>query len=254
VNKIATHIDGLDDMLNGGLPTERSILVLGGPGSVKTYFGLQFLLNGITQSNENGLFISLEESKKHLKEDASGFNWNLEKLEAQEKLTIIDASPIHKTEELDLPSLSLGAQTFNMQTLAETIKSAAKQIDAKRIVIDAIANLTVQYPYNFERRVAVLQLLNSISKIGSTNVITSESRAINLTRTVSTLEFLCHGVIVFHVYREGTHLVRAVQIEKMRGMAHDEQIRPYRITNKGIVVYSKEDSVEIPIEILNRTQ
>jgi KaiC/GvpD/RAD55 family RecA-like ATPase len=252
VNKVATFVNGLDEMLGGGLPAERSILVLGGPGSGKTCFGLQFLLNGINQSNENGLFISLEESKKHLREDAAGFNWNLEKLEGQKKLAIIDASPIRKTEELASPDLNLGAQNFNMQTLADNIKSAAAEINAKRLVIDAIANLTVQYPYNFERRIAVLELLYSISKIGSTNIITSESRATNLTRNVSTVEFLCHGVIVFHVYRESNHLVRAVQIEKMRGMAHDEQIRPYRITNKGIVVYSKEDSVEIPTEIFNR--
>jgi KaiC/GvpD/RAD55 family RecA-like ATPase len=254
VNKIASYISGLDEMLNGGLPAERSILVLGGPGSGKTCFGLQFLLNGINLSNENGLFISLEESKKHLTEDAAGFNWNLEKLEAQKKLAIIDASPVRKTKELDSPDLNLGSQGFNMQTLAETIESAAEEINAQRLVIDAIANLTVQYPYSFERRIAVLELLDSISRIGSTNIITSESRATNQTRNVSTIEFLCHGVIVFHSYREGNHLVKAIQIEKMRGMAHDEQIRPYRITNKGIVVYSNEDSVEIPTEIFSRAQ
>jgi KaiC/GvpD/RAD55 family RecA-like ATPase len=253
VNKIATYIAGLDEMLNGGLPAERSILVLGGPGSGKTCFGLQFLLNGITQSGENGLFISLEESKRHLREDAAAFNWNLDKLEAQKKLAVIDVSPVPKAEDHPSPDLCLGSQDFNMQTLIETIRSAAEQIGAKRIVVDAIANLTVQYPYNFERRIAVLKLLSAISK-GSTNIITSESRATSLTRNVSTIEFLCHGVIIFHVYREGNHLVRAIQIEKMRGIAHDEQIRPYRITNKGIVVYSREDLVEVPTEILTQAQ
>jgi KaiC/GvpD/RAD55 family RecA-like ATPase len=253
VNKVPTYINGLDEMLNGGLPAERSILVLGGPGSGKTCFGLQFLLNGIMKSDENGVFVTLEESRKHLREDAEGFNWKLERLEAQKKLAIIDAAPVRKTEELASPSASLGSQDFNMQTLAESIKSAAEEIKAKRIVIDAIANLTVQYPYSFERRIAVLELIRSISKIGSTNIITSESRATNLARNISTVEFLCHGVIVFHVYREGNHLVRAVQVEKMRGMGHDEQIRPYRITNGGIVVYSGEDLVEIPTEILSQT-
>jgi KaiC/GvpD/RAD55 family RecA-like ATPase len=66
---------------------------------------------------------------------------------------------------------------------------------------------------------------------------------------VSDEEFLCHGVIVFHVLREGGQLIRAVQIEKMRGTAHDQQIRPYRITNKGLVVYNKEESMDFPTEI-----
>ena len=70
----------------------------------------------------------------------------------------------------------------------------------------------------------------------------------SIDRTAMTEEFLSHGVIIFHVFHEGDRLVRAVQIEKMRGNAHDEQIRPYRISAKGMTVYSSESPLTIPKE------
>jgi KaiC/GvpD/RAD55 family RecA-like ATPase len=236
-------------MLNGGLPSSRSILVCGGPGSGKTIFGMQFLLNGISQ-NENGLFISLEESVEHLREEAAAFGWDLEKLQKLQKLALVDASPIRTIPgEVKLGDVRIGKRDFSMLSLIEIIKSTAMKVKAKRVVVDALTNLVIQYPYDFEKRMAVLDLLQAISSLGSTNILTTENRSTTLKRVVSTEEFLCHGVIVFHVFREGTQLVRAVQIEKMRGIAHDQQIRPYRITNKGLVVYNREESMDFPTNV-----
>lgn len=251
---ISTGVSGLDEMLNGGLPAGRTVIISGGPGSGKTCFGLQFLVNGIIQNNENGLFVSLEEATSHLVEEAAGFGWNLNKLIDQGSLSIVDASPIHSVPgEFKLGELKIGKKDFSMGSLIETLKSEAAKIGAKRIVLDALTNLIVQYPYSFERRLALLDLLECVSGLEATTLLTIENRSTSLSRKVSMEEFLCSGVIVFHVFREGGQLVRAVQVEKMRGIAHDEQLRPYRITNKGVIVYNREDSVEIPAEITSTT-
>lgn len=245
-----TGIKGLDEMLNGGLPSGRSILVCGGPGSGKTIFGLQFLLNGVNEEGENGLFVSLDESAEHIKEESAGFGWDLEKLEKEQKLTIVDASPIRTIPgDVKIGGISIGKGDFSMMSLMGIISSKAAKTKVKRVVVDGITNLIIQYPQIFERRMAMLELLEVVSSLGSTNILTGENRATTLTRKVSPEEFLCQGVIVFHVFREGGRLVRAVQIEKMRGMAHDQQIRPYRITDKGIRVYNEEETIEIPDEV-----
>ena len=251
MKKVTTGVSGLDEMLNGGLPFGRSILVCGGPGSGKTIFGLQFLLNGINEENENGLFVSLDESIEHIREDAAGFGWDLEKLENEQRLTIVDASPLRTIPgEAKISEIRIGKRDFNMPSLMDVIMARAMKMKVKRVVVDGITNLIIQYPQIFEQRMAMLDLLETVSSLGSTNILTGENRATTITREVSAEEFLCHGVIVFHVFREGGQLVRAVQIEKMRGMAHDQQIRPYRITDKGIVVYNKEESMDIPTEAL----
>jgi KaiC/GvpD/RAD55 family RecA-like ATPase len=253
LNRAKTGVKGLDEMLNGGLPSGRSILVCGGPGSGKTIFGLQFLLNGI-DDNENGLFVSLDESLEHIREDALEFGWALEELERQQKLCVVDASPLRTIPgEVKLGGIRIGKRDFSMMSLMDIIKTRALKIKAKRVVVDGITNLIIQYPQIFEQRMAVLDLLEAVSSLGSTNIFTGENRATTLSREVSPEEFLCHGVIVFHVFRENGQLVRAVQIEKMRGMAHDQQIRPYRITNKGIRVYNQEETLDVPNDVAMTT-
>lgn len=250
MRNVPTGVKGLDEMLGGGIPSGRSILVCGGPGSGKTIFGIQFLCNGITESGENGLYVSLDENTEHLKQDMAGFGWDLEKLEEKHRLAIIDASPIRTVPgEVRIGELKIGKRDFSMLSLIEIIKANAKKIKAKRIVVDPITTLIVQYPDSSEKRNAVLDLLETISSLGTTNIVTTENRATTLMRRVSMEEFLAHGVMILHVFHEGRELVRALQIEKMRGIAHDQEIRPYRITDKGLVVYSKESPLIVRTEM-----
>jgi len=63
MKRISTGIKGLDDMLGGGLPSGRCILVCGGPGSGKTILSVQFLCNGVTEHNETGLYMALVKAR-----------------------------------------------------------------------------------------------------------------------------------------------------------------------------------------------
>lgn len=239
--RVPTGVKGLDDMLGGGLPLGRCILVCGGPGSGKTIFGVQFLFNGAVKYGETGLYVSLDENPAHLKEDMTGFGWNLEKLERDGKLVIIDASPIRTiTGKVKIGKLNLGKRDFKMLSLIEIIKTRIQETGAKRVVIDPISSLILQYPDDSERRTAILDLFEVVTSLGTTSLITTELRATALEREVQTEEFLSHGVIVFHTFTEGGELIRAIQIEKMRGISHDHQLRPYKINENGIEVFSKE--------------
>ena len=62
---LSTGIQGLDELLNGGIPEGRVVLIVGGPGSGKTTLASQFLYKGISDYNENGIFVSLDEEKDH---------------------------------------------------------------------------------------------------------------------------------------------------------------------------------------------
>lgn len=249
--KVQTGIIGLDEMLVGGLTPGRSILVCGGPGSGKTIFGVQFLYNGITKYNENGLFVSLDEHPAHLRQNVAGFGWDLEKLEKKRRLAIIDASPIRYEEgEVRTGDLWIGKRDFTLLSLTEIIKAKVEEIKAKRLVIDPLATLTTLYQNVSEKRRIVIDLLEGISSLGTTNVVTTELRATTLGRTVEPEEFLSHGVVVLHVFHEDRELIRALQVEKMRGIAHDPQIRPYEICNDGIVVYSKESPIAVPMNVV----
>jgi KaiC/GvpD/RAD55 family RecA-like ATPase len=242
MKRVSTGIEGLDKMLKGGFPAGRCILVCGGPGSGKTIFGMQFLHYGSVEYKEPGLYVSLDEDAKHLREEMTVFGWDIENLEKNGMLAIVDASPIRKIPgTVKLGNVSIGKRDFSLLGLIEIIEKNAKKINARRAVIDPIAGLTFQYPDATERRMATLDLLEALSKLEITTLITTELKSLVLQREILTEEFLAQGVIVLHSWRSQFEAHGGIQIEKMRGIAHDTQIRPYRITSNGIEVFSEEE-------------
>jgi circadian clock protein KaiC len=85
----ATGVAGLDDVLRGGFPTGRLLLIEGDPGVGKTTLALQFLLEG-HRRGERGVYVTLSETKEELEVVAASHGWSLEGIELFE-LTPPDA-------------------------------------------------------------------------------------------------------------------------------------------------------------------
>ncbi len=231
----------MDEILGGGIPAGRVVLVVGGPGAGKTILTSQFLVNGIKNYGENSAFVSLDESKQHYYSEMEKFGWDLVKLEHERKFAFVDASPIRTIPgEVKIGKMTIGKKDFSLLSLIEGIKAGVKAIGAKRIVIDPIASLVFQFPDIVPRRNAVLDLIEALVETGGTCMITTELRAPGLERTVQLEEYLAHGVIVLQTVQVGRSIVRSLQVEKMRETAIDMQPRPYRINSSGIEVFPKE--------------
>src|SRR5512134_1876964 len=84
--KCPTGIQGLDEITGGGLPRGRATLVCGGAGCGKTLFAMEFLVRGITEYGEPGVFMAFEETAEELAANVASLGFDLEKLEAQRKL------------------------------------------------------------------------------------------------------------------------------------------------------------------------
>jgi len=236
-----TGISGLDEILNGGIPRGRVVLVAGGPGTGKTVLATQFLVNGIEKYRESAVFVSLDESKQHYYSEMEKFGCNLAQLEKEKKFVFIDASPIRKIPgEVKVGKISIGKREFSLLSLIESIGSAVKAIDASRIAIDTIAALVFQYPDIVQRRNAVLDLMEALTGTGGTCIVTTELRGAGTGRSLEPEEFLAHGVIILQTLQVGRSLVRVLQVEKMRETPVDMQPRPYKITENGIEVFAKE--------------
>lgn len=242
--RVPTGVQGLDEMLGGGLPQGRCVLVCGGPGSGKTIFGVQFLSNGAIKYGETGLYVTLDESPTHLKQNLASFSWNIESLEKDGKLVIVDASPIRTIPgKIKVGQFIIGKKDFNMLSLIHIIKTRAQEIHAKRLVIDPITMFVLQYPDVSERRNAILNLFDALTDLGTTSLVVAEMRTTALQRKIRAEEFLSHGVMVFHNFANNGRIISAVQIEKMRGIRHDKQLRPYEINENGIEVFPKESLI-----------
>jgi circadian clock protein KaiC len=213
---VRTGIEGLDGLFaRNGYPIGNSILVLGGPGSGKSIFGLQFLYQGATIYGEPGIFVTLEETPKKVERNVASFGWDLKSLVEEEKIFIMDAvTPRIQEEDQEIVKKGLG-----VDNLIKNLKEMVLSTDAKRVVIDSLSVLAFQSSDEFEMRTKLIRLAVSLSEMNVTSLIIAEAR----TNEIGTSEFppetfLFDGVIWMML--ENTSQERRIAIRKMRGTKH----------------------------------
>ena len=143
---IKTGIPGFDSILSPGIKKNSSVVVSGPPGSGKTTFGLQFIYAGAKEFDEPGIYISLSQSVEEMKSDCKSFGWDIEDLISKQKILMMDLRPFKIKDEVvgKDDSLYRGEQ-IPFEHLTKFILNSIKKIKAKRIVIDSISILGIQY-------------------------------------------------------------------------------------------------------------
>jgi len=239
---VRTGIEGLDELVGGGFPRGRVILVLGGPGAGKTILASQFLDRGITEYNENGIFVSLDESQNNYFSEMLKFGWDFKKAEEEGKFLFVDATrlsrvAILKEKMLKEEASSLRGKQLQIDKLIEDLQAKIQQIGAKRVVLDTLASLFYRFMDPIERRTAGVDLIESLSDLGATAIVTTELSYLGLERNLMDEEFLVHGVIMMQTLFSGGTTTRALQVEKMRGANVNPNLVPYTIDRNGIEIF-----------------
>jgi KaiC/GvpD/RAD55 family RecA-like ATPase len=240
--KVASGIDGLDELIGGGFPEGRVILVVGGPGSGKTIMCSQFLYKGIQENKENGVFVSLDESRKHYYSEMKNFGWDFEKAEREGKFAYVDATRMSRVAMLKETlykeeSSSLRGKALPIDKLVGDIQAKIQQVNAKRVVVDTLAALIYRFPDPVERRTTVVDLIESLADLGATSLVTTELGHLGLERSALDEEFLVHGVIMLQTLFTGGTTTRAMQVEKMREAKVNPSLVPYSIDKTGMEVF-----------------
>lgn len=242
---ISTGVKGLDEILGGGLPKGKCVLVVGSPGAGKTILQMQFLTSG-AKTDERGLYVAMDETPEQVKTNLSSFGWDIEGLEKNGKILFLDATMLRQggIRRNNVPVYSKFEDSsepkITVRFLVETITKIVKEEDIQRIAVDPVTSIMLRYDATFKKRRALLTFFDSLINSGCTSLVSTELRTGMLSRSFQLEEFLSQGVILMHTMVHAGTVVRAIQVEKMRGIAHDAQLRPYQITSKGIEVYSKD--------------
>ncbi|MBU7010617.1 MAG: AAA family ATPase, partial [Theionarchaea archaeon] len=212
---VLTGIPGVDKILGEkGIPKGHTILMCGGPGSGKTTFGIQFLYKGVTEYDEPGLYITLDEEPESIKKNMSSFGWDLEALQRERKLAFLNVSPVRAVSTEKKGLIQLGMKEFKLIKLLQAIKTGIEDIHAQRVVIDPVTMFMLQYPDETERIHAMRDLISELRETGCTHLLISELKGTGLEREYQFEEYLSQGVILLRTFLKGDKLVRMFQAEK----------------------------------------
>lgn len=234
--KTRSGIEGFDEILPGGLPKGRSIILSGPPGSGKSTFAMQFLYKGVKDYGEPGVYVTLSESPAEIRNNMKSYGWDILRLERDGKVLLIDARPFSITEEgFVAPNESLyRGEAMPFSHLTDMVLAGTRRIDAKRLVIDSVTILAMQYVNKFYIRQGLMGMVQALSNQDCTSLLISESTQEE--GKTPTEWYIAPGVILLHYTRKGDTMERAIQVIKMRGTRHGEEIYPAKITEKGFTV------------------
>jgi circadian clock protein KaiC len=231
ITKIATGIPGFDFIAKGGLPEGRTALVCGSAGSGKTIFMTQFLIAGIENCDQKGIFVTFEEQPRELRRNMLGFGWDIESYESAQKWGFVDASP-----EPEHVTTFIGDYDFG--ALLARIDHAVKSIGAKRVVLDSISSVFSHFPDSAQVRYELYRIAAALRELEVTALLTTErvETSDEIARH-GVEEFVADTVIILRNKMDGEMRRRTVEILKVRGAAHQKGQYPFTFSpNEGITV------------------
>ncbi len=237
IDRVSTGIQGFDDLIQGGFPKGSFVLVTGTPGSGKSIFGMQFIMEGL-EKGQRCLYISVEQKRNRIVNQALQFGWEFDGYEGQGQLKIIAL----KSQEL-----------YELQKINEVRKYILDN-HFDRVVIDSISSFTslpvssssiadsmgsgVQ-PSAFTEicRAHIHELIDTLQDDNVTTIGIGqrvEGRPGDTTDNVS--EFRADALIVLDASSVGTNENRTLQVKKMRETKIQIFQHNFDFTEKGIIV------------------
>ncbi|MEM2047237.1 MAG: ATPase domain-containing protein [Candidatus Jordarchaeales archaeon] len=228
-----TGIRGFDELVRGGLFKGATYLLSGVSGAGKSIFCLEFLYHGAAEFDEPGLYVSLEEHLDSILRNARNFKWNLKSLIDRQMLVLLDLSVVAVGEK----ALSLNTDVFALDGLYATMESVVKEGGIKRVVLDPISVLFLQYGNVGVVRRELNVISGMLKRHGCTSIFVTETEygKPSITR-FGVEEFMADGVFLLYWEPEGDKRSRYIEIYKMRGSPHYEGKKRFSITDSGIVI------------------
>lgn len=246
LKRVPTGILGFDGLIQGGLPVNSSTLIVGGPGTGKSIFSMNYLVNGAVKFKEKGLYVSFEQRAEDLRGQAAQFGWDFPALEKKGMLKV----------------LSISVDELTKDTIKK-IQEEVKKNKIKRLVIDSLSTLVVNAPiYVSSTNLAVedvvggnvvfsppvigdymvkrfiYDFISSLRDLDCTTLLVGEAAQNGEFISRDTIsEFASDAIIMISFEALGGEYSRSLIVRKMRGTKNDEDIHPMEIGKDGVVIH-----------------
>lgn len=229
LRKSLTGIQGFDEISNGGIPKHRLTLVSGGPGAGKTFFSMQFLINGVMEYQEPGLFVSFEETEEEILQDFASLKFPLTKIVESNKI-VLDYVHIAYSDFSE-------TGVYNLEGLFIRIQDAINRYKIKRIVLDTIETIFGLLKNQALIRNELRRLFKWLKEKGITAIVTAEKGLLeNSISRYGLEEYVADCVIILDRRQFDDISTRRMRIIKYRGASHGGNEYPFSIDERGFHV------------------
>jgi len=214
VKPLRLWIEGLDEMLGGGLPDKSVILMTGEPGSGYDVLAQQMIYQHALH-NEKIAYFSTSRSPDTLKEDMATFGWDVVGLETK------------------------GNWIFYRLSVADAIKVLSEEIpeavaEGRWVLLDSLSYLILTQKY-YSVVQAVELLLDNARKHGGIHFLLLTQK-MHDAETETTMQHLVDGVMEFTAQETAGGIDRRIRIKKMRRAVYEPRLIPFNITERGITI------------------
>lgn len=223
-----TGIEGLDEILRGGLPRNRIYLVQGEPGAGKTTLALQFLLEG-AKKGETGLYVTLSETRDELLNVAESHGWNLD------PISILELSAIEAQLGEVKENTFFHPSELELDKTAKILTDEVERVKPARVAIDSLSEfrLLAELPLRYRRQ--MLKLKQFFAGRNSTVLLLDDQSA---EASDLHIQSIAHGVftlsrlpVTYGAQR------RQIQVNKLRGVKFLDGVHDYCIEKGGLAIF-----------------
>ena len=222
---ISTGVEGLNDILGGGLPRNRIHLVEGDPGTGKTTLALQFLLEGV-KLGEAGLYVTLSETKEELIAVACSHGWSLD------ALTICELTVPEETLKPESQYTLFHPSEVELGETTKSVLDEVERVQPARLVFDSLSEmrLLARDPLRFRRQILALKQF----------FIGRQCTVLLLDDRASEVKSVAAGVIVFeHLAPTYGAERRRLRVQKMRGTKFRGGYHDFMIRTGGLQIFPR---------------
>jgi len=231
-DRCITGIEGLDNILTGGIPRGNTVLLTGSCGTGKTTMGLEFLVHGAL-AGENSLFVSVTEASPKLLQNIIPYSFFDRNLITSGKLTFIDMPAMYDRLGLETSEFSFEEISLIVDSIAQIVK----ELNIRRLVMDSITSVCYRLKTEEKIRDFILRLGKVLSDHGCTSILVSEiSPAEERYSLYGVEEAIADGIILMGNLERRGDLLRTLQVVKMRGTQHSRTKYVLDLTPLGVLL------------------
>ncbi len=216
-------IAGFDELIEGGFLPSAIIYLLGEPGTGKTTFAMQFLMEGARRGEKGIYFSAVGESESSALRAMSNFEFFDEKYFKDGTLKFVDLSGALSERYPE------GEQGKALSGVIMMMVDEVARVSPKRIVVDSITPLSLKTEDEYTYRRSLYEIFLTVKAWNAISIIIGEVRE----SEIGPEQYLADAIIRLGYHLRGTDTVKTLKITKMRGTAHDTKTHLLVLTKEG---------------------